>query len=153
MAQLQEDLSHIYGWATRNHMRWNDLKFQVLRLGSNMDLKFDTCIFSPGYEEIVEAKEVIKDLGVLVDDKLSYTDQLNSAVAKAKQKSAWVLRTFSTRKVSFLRTMWNTLVQCHLDYGCVLWAPYIKNQSENSRKCPKSFYQEREGAAKPCLLR
>ena len=124
VANLQEELVHIYGWASRNHMRWNDLKFQVLRLGSNMELKQDTIIFSPDYGEIVEAKEVIKDLGILVDDKLSYTDQLFSAVAKAKQKSAWVLRTFSTRKVSFLRTMWQSLIQCHLDYGCILWAPY-----------------------------
>ena len=42
VAALQEELTHIYGWAGRNHMKWNDLKFQVLRLGSNTELKEDT---------------------------------------------------------------------------------------------------------------
>ena len=43
---------------------------------------------------------------------------------KAKQKAFWVLRTFSSRFVGLLRTMWKSLVQCHLDYGNILWAPY-----------------------------
>ena len=122
--KLQEDLTQVYRWASDNHMSWNDLKFQVLRLGPNQELKDNTIIFSPDYGEVVEQKSSIKDLGILVDDSLSYGDQLSRAVSKATPKSSWVLRTFSTRKVEFMRTMWQSLIQCHLDYGCLLWAPY-----------------------------
>ena len=105
-------------------MKWNDLKFQVLRLGPNQDLIDNTTIFSPDHGEVVEEKDVIKDLGILVDSDICYVDQLYKAVNKAKQKAAWVLRTFSSRFVDLMRTMWRSLVQCHLDYGNILWAPY-----------------------------
>ena len=55
---------------------------------------------------------------------MRYEDQLFKAVSKAKQKAGWVLRTFSSRFVGLLRTLWRSLVQCHLDYGNILWAPY-----------------------------
>ena len=42
----------------------------------------------------------------------------------SKQKAGWVLRTFSSRYAGLLRTEWRSLVQCHLDYGNILWAPY-----------------------------
>ena len=96
----------------------------MLRLGPKEDIKENTIIFSPDYGEVVEAKPVIKDLGILVDDEVRYEDQLYRAVSKAKQKAGWVLRTFSSRDVGLLRTFWRSLVQCHLDYGNILWAPY-----------------------------
>ena len=124
VAKLQDDLVAIYIWASKNHMRWNDLKFQVLRLGPKEEIKENTTIFSPDFGEVVEAKPVIKDLGILVDDGVRYEEQLYKAVSKAKQKAGWVLRTFSSRDVGLLRTVWRSLVQCHLDYGNILWAPY-----------------------------
>ena len=105
VAKLQEDLVAIYNWAGQNHMRWNDLKFQVLRLGLKKEIIERTTLFSPNYGEVVEAKAVIKDLGILVDDGVKYEDQLFKAVSKAKQKAAWVLRTFSSRFVGVLRTL------------------------------------------------
>ena len=121
---LQRDLESVYSWAQTNHMRWNQDKFQVLRLGPNRDLKESTTIFNPEYAEVVEEKDVIKDLGLMIDSTLSYEHQLAKAVSKTNQKAGWVLRTFSTRNVELWRTMWRSLIQRHLDYGCLLWAPY-----------------------------
>ena len=96
VAKLQNDLVSIYNWAGQNHMRWNDLKFQVLRVGPKVEIIENTTLFSPDFGEVVEAKSVIKDLGILVDDGVRYEDQLYKAVGKAKQKAAEVLTTFST---------------------------------------------------------
>ena len=121
---LQNDLKCVYGWAEANHMRWNDLKFQILRIGRNEDIKENTTVFSPDYGEVVESKDTIKDLGIMVEKEFTYKDHLRKAVSKTKQKSAWVLRTFRTRDIPFLRTLWRTVIQCYLDYGNILWAPY-----------------------------
>ena len=68
----------------------------------------------------------------MVDDKLSYNDQTMKAINKARQKLGWILRTFRTRSVMFLRTLWNSLVQPHLDYCSVLWATAAsKTQRQN----------------------
>ena len=32
-------------------------------------------------------------------------------------------RTFYNRSVPFLKTLWNSLLQPHLDYACLLWSP------------------------------
>ena len=37
--KLQNDLASIYNWANQNNMKWNELKFQILRIGRNESLK------------------------------------------------------------------------------------------------------------------
>ena len=39
---LQEDLDTLYKWAEENNMKFNGKKFQVMRYGSDEDLKNDT---------------------------------------------------------------------------------------------------------------
>ena len=62
----------MYQWADTNNMRWNKNKFQMIRLGNNTDLKMDTVYFSPGMYGVVEVKKQVKDLGIYVDENLSY---------------------------------------------------------------------------------
>ena len=92
-------------------------------MGPNVDIKESTYIFTPDFEDVIEEKNCIKDLGIYIDGNLNYKEQMKSAVCKANKKASWILRTFSTRDIHFLKKTWKTLVQCHLDYGSVLWAP------------------------------
>ena len=48
---------------------------------------------------------------------------MENALNKANKKASWVFRTFSTRNVCFLKKIWKSVVQCHLDYGSILWSP------------------------------
>ena len=102
-------------------MRWNEVKFQMLRMGKNIELRDSTNFFTPNFEEMIEEKETIKDLGVLVDTDLRYSSQIMSAVSKARRKLGWVMRTFRTRSIFCLRRLWNSLVQPHLDSGSMVW--------------------------------
>ena len=104
-------------------MRWNRDKFQLLRVGPNREIKESTYLFTPDFEDVIEEKNYIKDLGILVDSELRYKEQMKLAVSKANKKASWILRTFGNRSVEFMRKTWRVLVQCHLDYGSVLWAP------------------------------
>ena len=66
-----------------------------------------------------------------------------AAVKKAQQKSAWIFRTFGTRKVNFLRKIWKSLVQCHLDYGSILWAPIITKSALKYMEGPLCAFTRR----------
>ena len=79
VSNLQGQLDSIYEWADQNNMCWNDLKFQLLRIGKNENLKLDTVLFSPGMREIIERKDCIKDLGVLVDENLKYSEHIKKS--------------------------------------------------------------------------
>ena len=37
--ELQNNLDHIYEWGDVYHMKWNQLKFQMIRMGSNEELE------------------------------------------------------------------------------------------------------------------
>ena len=67
MFNLQNDLISVYRWAKTNHMRWNNLKFQILRIGRNEAIKENTIVFSLDFGEVVDSKNIIKDLGIMVD--------------------------------------------------------------------------------------
>ena len=109
-------------------------------------MKENTLIFSPKYQEIIERKEVIKDLGILVDQDINYKAQYDAALSKTRQKYSWVLRTFSSRDPQFMRIMWTSLIQCHLDYGCILWAPYTcKKYISNMESTLRTFTKKAKG--------
>ena len=93
-----------------------------MRIGCKKEI--DECLlFTPGYENVLVPEVSVKDLGVLVDHKLSFKEQRDSVLRKAKNKAAWVLRTFKCRKIGIMRKLWRALVQPHLDYACLIWSP------------------------------
>ena len=51
----------------------------------------------------------------------------------------WVKRTFSTRSVPFLKTVWNSLLQTHIDYGSILVCPYSKGAKKAYENPLRSF--------------
>ena len=65
----------------------------------------------------------MKDLGVIMNNKATFTDHLEKAVKKSRQKMGWVLRTFKSRQKWFMRHMFKSLVLTHLDYCSQLWMP------------------------------
>ena len=65
-------MDRIYNWATQNNMVWNHLKFQLLRFRKKVNIKTDTVLFTPNFNQVVERKEVVKDLGILIDEFLEY---------------------------------------------------------------------------------
>ena len=43
--------------------------------------------------------------------------------AKTAAKAAWALRTFQSRALPLMRTLWRAVIQPHQDYASQLWAP------------------------------
>ena len=87
--KLQDELDLIYGWSETNNMSCNNSKLNELRIGCKN--KFDEChLFTPGFENVLILEQNIKDLGVLVDYKLSFKDQRELVIRKARSKAAWV---------------------------------------------------------------
>ena len=79
-------------------MAWNKLKFQLLRLGKSEYIKENTILCGQEFYSIIERKQVIKDLGVLVDDKITYSSHIKKSLAKTRRKIGWITRTFRSRE-------------------------------------------------------
>ena len=47
-------------------MKFNGKKFELLIFGRNLNIKDDTSYFTPDMEDVIEEKEVLRDLGVMM---------------------------------------------------------------------------------------
>jgi ribonuclease P/MRP protein subunit RPP40 len=127
---LQADLDRIYSWQEINNMEFNSKKFEVMRYGRNQTLKESTLYLTPNWEDIIEEKESLRDLGVIVSNDASFSNHVEHVCSKVKQKSGWILRTFRNRKSWFLKLMWKALVQPHVDYCSQLYFPHLSTQMQ-----------------------
>ena len=59
---LQDDLESLYEWQNTNNMLFNRKKFEMLRYGSNEELKNNTNYMTPNQEDLIEVKETLRDL-------------------------------------------------------------------------------------------
>ena len=96
-------------------MKFNPEKFQLLRI------RGEIIKITPDLQFPIEEVDIAKDLGIYLDNNLNFYDQRMKIVTKTQNKCSWILRTFFTRDLSIMRTLWKTLVQPIQDYASVVW--------------------------------
>ena len=109
-------------WTKNNNMVFND-KFQVISYSPKPDNTSKVEYHTEKGTTIKEDPE-IKDLGVLMNNNMTFSSQIQTAVTKAKQKCGWTLRTFKSREKDTIMTLYKSLVMPHLEYCSVLIHPY-----------------------------
>ena len=137
--KLQEDISKLHDWGKRNNMEFNNKKFVVLRYGKNLEIKENTSYFSGETDEIIEEKESTRDLGIIMQNDASFNEHIEKICKKVRQKSGWMFRSFYNRQGWFLRHMWNSLIQPHIDYCSQLWAPEEGGELQKIEKLLKDY--------------
>ena len=147
---LQRELEKLDKWANDNNMNFNGKKFQVVRYGPNEELKNNTEYFSGVYDEIIERFNSVRDLGVQLSDDASFNEQIEKVVKKARQKSGWVFRTFYCRRPDFLKQIFKSLVQPHIDYCSQLWMPLEGANMEKVEKVLRDFSRRVPGIRDLC---
>jgi hypothetical protein len=87
----------------------------------------------------LESVSAVKDLGVLVDDKLSFSCHINSAVLKANQLLGLLKRCFGHMDKMVLTKLYKAIVRPHLEYANIVWHPKFKKDVENLEKVQHRF--------------
>ena len=68
--------------------------------------------------------EKLRDLGVLVDNHLSFSDHIRGIVGKAKQRIYLLFKCFVSRNISLLLKAYVSYVLPIFDYCSAIWSPY-----------------------------
>ena len=144
-SHLQEDLFRIYDWATLNNMEFNSLKFEVLRYGADDALKLCTNYLSSS-GTIIDDKDHICDLGVMMSNDCSFSTQINHIVDSATQMLSWILRSFKSRHPQMMITLWKTLVLPKIEYCSQLWNPTKKGDIQRIELVQKSLLRKIDGS-------
>lgn len=120
-AELQCDLNSISQWADRMQLKLAASKCKILTLNkprTGLDQR-EYFIQNQKLEEVNE----MKDLGIIIDDKLSFESHCISKTKQASNIINFIFRAFKTRDTSFLLKLYKTYVLPVLDYGSVIYNP------------------------------
>ena len=78
-----------------------------------------------------------KDLGIVVDPRLSFKDHVSQACAKANKILGIVRRSFDYLTNKMFVQLYKSLVRPHLEYNHCVWDPhfkYLRQDIENVQK-------------------
>jgi len=74
----------------------------------------------------LEQNDSFKDLGIIVDEKLSSREHINEKIRKAYAMHGIIKRNFKYLNGNSFVLVYKSMVRSHLDYCSSVWAPYKK---------------------------
>jgi len=124
-AAIQRELDRLESWAERKLMKFNRGKFRVLHLGRN----------NPMHQyrlgaDLLQSSSAERDLGVLVDDRLTVSRQCALVAKKANGFLGFIKRSVASRSREVCLPLNTALMRPHLDYCAQFWPPHFKKDEE-----------------------
>ena len=125
---LQRDLYSMQRWTELWNLYFNVNKCKVMHIGkknprNSYYMKIEDC------QQKLETCEEEKDLGITFDSNLNFDKHISNVTKKANQMLGLIKRTFTYLDKDMFLKLYKALVRSHLEYGNVIWSPYLKRQS------------------------
>ena len=116
--ELQEDINKLYDWTKESLLRFHPQKCVSMHIGSGPP-EVPNCYAMD--DTILEISVEEKDLGVLIDSKLSFEQHIASKVNKANSLVGLIRRSFEFLDGDMFRRLFTSIVRPHLEYANAVW--------------------------------
>ena len=129
---LQNDIDKLQTWAVINKMKFHPSKCKALSVTNQQNILHNLPFTIFNYKldsEYIDYVNSQNDLGVTVNNKLSWKEQCDKLVNKASSKLGLLMRTchFTIDKKQ-KRTFYLTIVRSIFEHSSILWHPLSSNQ-------------------------
>ena len=136
--QVHSDLKQLYDWSVDWQMLFNADKCKVLHFGyKNM-----SNIYTLG-NEVINAENEEKYLGVIVIDTLKPSSQCIAAAKSAKKTLGIIKKIFVNRDSEIISKLYQSLVRPKLEYCVQAWRPYLNKGNDLLEKVQNRATQTR----------
>ena len=130
------DLHELEKWSDKWLLKFHPDKCHVLTLGKFNNIKHIERykIWNQDLEHVFEEK----DLGTIIDSKLTFVEHISSKVKKANIIVGLIRRSFTYLDCKSFMKIYTTFVRPHLEYAQSVWSPHLQkyvNMLENVKIC------------------
>ena len=135
---LQRDINHLLNWANRNSMIFHPSKSHVLSIYRGHKIISSTQFVYSMNETPISYTTVEKDLDVLINSKLDWTEHCNAIYSKANQRLGLLKRTCHfTKNISKRRAFYLSQVRSHFEHCTIVWRPSAQTMVEKLESIQK----------------
>jgi hypothetical protein len=139
-ALLQGKLNELYDWCNKWQLTISYKKCNVMFVGnSTYNVTFNI------NANVLDAVDKVKDLGVIVDAKLTFSDHINQLVKRAFIRSNLICKCFISRNVDNLLQAFLVYVRPILEYASCVWSPHYIGDIQKIESVQRRFTKRLPG--------
>ena len=120
---LQSSLDAIYRWSVDWQLSISITKCHILLINTNYKQTFNDNYDFRINTEILEYKTAVRDLGIIVDNRLTFSNHISDIAKRAHQRANLIYRCFSSNHSETLLKAFTTYVRPLLEYNSQIWSP------------------------------
>ena len=102
-------------------LKLNTSKYKVLSVGRKLDKTYTYDLEQGHQTTSLERVESIQDLGVLVDERLSFSEHMQGKINQAYAMLGVIKQNFKYLKTSSFILLYKNMVRSNLDYCSSVW--------------------------------
>ena len=126
---LRKDLDNLSLWSEDWQMKFNTEKCSVIHLGrKNEKQDYHLC------DKKLRASNKERDLGIITDENLNFSEQCNNAVRNANVILGMIKRTIQNKSKQIVIKLYKSLVRPKLEYCVQAWRPYLRKDIDKIEK-------------------
>ena len=136
--ELQVALDSVNEWSDKWLLKLNASKCKSLTVsGCKSTIVTNYSVATAAGRQDLERVNNIKDVGVIIDEKLCFRDHINEKVNKAYMMLGIIKRNFKFLEKEAFKNLYKAMVRSHLEYAQSSWSPRYKKDIELIEKVQK----------------
>ena len=124
---LQSDIHNATSWSDDSQLRFHPGKTSSMRITRHKDTGIHIYFMNDNPLAISHEE---KDLGVIIDSKLTFEKHMQSKINKANSIMGVIRRTMEYLDTENFKLLFTALVRPHLEYANAVWSPHLKKHIE-----------------------